>query len=71
MTKSNSRKHDLDLQNELARLRAEASVHDACVVIYDALPNLPSQKLRVAFTAILGDLQVAERKLHDLKVVAP
>lgn len=71
MTKLSSHKHDVELQNELARLRAETSVHDACVVIYDLLPDLPSQELRVAFTEILGDLHVAERKLHDLKVVDP
>lgn len=60
---------EVALKNELARLRAHAHVHDACVVLYEAWSNLPNRQLQAQVAGILTDLNRIESCLSDLKVL--
>jgi hypothetical protein len=59
---------NLELRNELARLRARAAVHDAIVILFDCWPNLNRQQ-QAETANIVTILQEMETKLSNLKVI--
>jgi hypothetical protein len=64
-TKTPSRAPDADFEIELARRRAVHCVHDAGRILTDAIHYAPQDK-REAYTAIIGQLSIAEGQLGDL-----
>lgn len=57
---------DAALHLELARLRSAAFVRDACVTLYDCLPQIPDKALRIELTEHLSSLELVWRRLDEL-----
>lgn len=60
---------NVELQNELSRLRAQAHVHDAIVILYDCWGALPNRQLQAEVANIVTILQEMETKLAELRIL--